>query len=167
MRRLTTKEALFVAFKLEGDTDRRAFEKAGYSCRGSAQTVQKRANELAKRPRVEDLLRRKMRKRLAQAEITQDGILNELAALAFARLPDVVEWEKGKFGVRDFSALPAESQAALKNVKVKTLVDEEGGTVLQIEVSMQDKLRALELLMVAKGMKKGDPEQLPVMVVWE
>ena len=167
MRRLTLKEALFVVRKLEGDSDRRAYEGAGYSCRGTPQTVQKRANELAKRPHVAELIAWKLRKKMAQAEITQERILTELAASAFTRLTDVVVLENGKFSVRDFSSLSGESQAALKSVKVKVLAVEDGQEVLQIEVTMCDKLKALDLLMATKGMKRGEPTQLPVMVVWE
>ncbi len=170
MQRLRPKEALFVVRVLEGASHRKAYELAGYSCAGTAKTVQKRADEVAGRPRIAGLIECGREKALGKAEVTCEGIVDELAATGFARLSDVVDWEDERFTVRAFSTLSPATLTALKNVKVTQTVTEEGDkktTVLRIEVHMNDKLRALDMLMGWKGMKKGDALQEPVQIFFE
>ena len=79
-------------------------------------------------------------------QITQEKILQELGAIAFARATDMLTVEGGELVVGDTTALSAEQARAIASIEKGT-----GG----VKVKFYDKLKALELLGKAVGLFDG------------
>ena len=90
-----------------------------------------------------------MQERQKRTEITQDKVLQELAAVAFSNATDYVE-------VRD-STVIVKDTASLSDTQIKALsgIKESRG---RIELKLNDKLKALELLGRHLGMFKDKVE---------
>ena len=78
-------------------------------------------------------------------KISPEKILEELAAIAFARVPDYMVQENGQIRLRE--DLKPRQRAAIASV-------ESGG-----KVKFYDKMKALELLGKYMGMFEGKPDQ--------
>lgn len=79
--------------------------------------------------------------KLAKLDITADRVLNEIAAIAFARATDVMQWGPMGVSLLDSAGLTPEQAAAVS--KARQTVNAEGGS---IALEMHDKLGALEKL---------------------
>lgn len=83
-------------------------------------------------------------------QITQEKILQELGAIAFARTTDVLAVRDGALTVADTATLPPELACAVAAVEKGP-----GG----IKVKLYDKLKALELLGKAVGLFDGSAQE--------
>ena len=90
-----------------------------------------------------------MQERQKRTEITQDKVLQELAAVAFSNATDYVEVRDNTVIVKDTASLSDTQIKALSGIK-----ESRGG----IEVKLNDKLKALELLGRHLGMFKDKVE---------
>ena len=79
------------------------------------------------------------------AKITPEKILDELAAIAFARAPDYLVVEEGQVRLRD--GLKPRQRAAVASVEKSTT---------GIKVKFYDKMKALELLGKYLGLFEGN-----------
>jgi len=83
--------------------------------------------------------------------VTKQAVLEELAAIGFARATDCLQIKNGSLELADTDALPSHLQAAIASVERSS-----GG----LKVKFYDKLKALELLGKLLGMFEGGmPEQ--------
>lgn len=160
--RLTPKQQQFVREYLIDFNATQAAIRAGYS----AKTAQVIGAENLKKPMVAAEIQRLSQKTAAKLEITRENIMQELAAVGFARTTDFVKVETepdrrtyihpitgeainapgGYYQtvrITDTDDLPTEKVAALAGIK-------QGAN--GIEVKLHDKVRALELLGKAVGM---------------
>lgn len=87
--------------------------------------------------------------RQARTEITQDMVVRELAAVAFADLSGIVTLRNGCVYIQDTDELTDEQRRAIAGIKE---------TQAGIEIKMNDKLKALELLGRHLGMFKDRVE---------
>ncbi len=87
---------------------------------------------------------------MEQTQITSKRILQELAAIAFAKTTDLIAVQDGGLVVADTGVLSEEQSCAVASVE-KTA----GG----LKVKFYDKLKALELLGKAVGLFDGGAEQ--------
>lgn len=145
-KQLTPKQKLFVEEYLVDLNATQAAIRAGYSERNASRI----AVELLNKTQVQEKLQERMHEREKRTEITQDKVLNELAAIAFSngsdfakvitrmgknKLGEDVEYQDVELELTD--KLPAEKKKAIAGIKMG-----KNG----IEVSTCDKVKALELL---------------------
>lgn len=91
----------------------------------------------------------RMQERQKRTEITQDRVLEELAAIAFARATDYAEVKGECVGIKDTDSLTDQQIKAIAGIK-------EGK--FGIELKLNDKEKALELLGRHLGMFKDKVE---------
>lgn len=100
-------------------------------------------SKLLKTAKVKAYIDEKMQRRAERVEISQDRVIQELAAIAFANTTDLVEIKKGVVKIKDTDELTVAQKRAVATIK-------EGRD--GVEVKMHDKQRALELLGKHLGM---------------
>ena len=145
-KKLTPKQQMFCDEYLIDLNATQAAIRAGYSER----TAYRIGSELLQKTSVQEKLQERMHDREVRTEITQDKVLKELAAIAFAngsdfakvitktsinKLGEEVEYQDVELEVTD--KLPADKKKAIAGIKMG-----KNG----IEVSTCDKVKALELL---------------------
>ncbi|MDD3338444.1 MAG: terminase small subunit [Lachnospiraceae bacterium] len=87
--------------------------------------------------KVEEYIQERMQERQKRTEVTQDRVVEELAAIAFARVTDYAEIYGGSVEIKDTEQLSEEQVRAIAGIK-----DGKFG----IELKLNDKEKALELL---------------------
>lgn len=97
-----------------------------------------------------------------RTKITADRVLQEIAAIAFAKLTDAVSFDRGGVSFRDSEELEESTKAALSSV---TYSESAQGGVRQ-SMKMHDKIAALTLLCkhlgIAEGKEENGSDQQPV-----
>ena len=137
MPKLSARQQRFVDEYLFDLIGTQAAIRAGYS----PTTAQEQASRLLSNVMVSAAISKAMAERSRRTGITNDRILLELAKIGFANAADIINLNAGTVqegGGRD-------DTAAIQSVKVKTIPTEEGDIVEQ-EVRLYDKTKALELM---------------------
>lgn len=140
---LTAKQQRFVEEYLTDLNATQAAIRAGYSVKNAA----KIASQLLDKTRVKNAIDKAMAERSRRTGITQDRVLRELAKVAFVNATDVINMDDATLK----GDANREDTAAIASVKVKTIPGEEGD-IVEREVKMCDKLKALELIGKHLGM---------------
>lgn len=150
MAALTPRQERFVEEYLRDLNATQAAIRSGYSARSAAEI----GRQLLEKTGVAEAVARAKAERSARLGLTQDRVLEELAAVAFARLGDYAEWGPDRFVLRDSESGGDDGgridSRVVQEIKVKETVlsqdDEE--TVLKREygIKLHDKLAALKLL---------------------
>lgn len=143
MAKLTPKQQAFVAEYLVDLNATQAAIRAGYSVKNA----DKIGSELLGKTRVKNAIDKAMAERSRRTGINQDRVLRELAKIAFVNASDVINMDEAT--IRDDAN--REDTAAIASVKVKTIPGEDGD-IVEREVKIYDKLKALELLGKHLGM---------------
>lgn len=149
MAKLTPKQERFVEEYLVDLNATQAAIRAGYS--------PKSANEIA----AENLAKPSIRARIDQAiaersrrtGINQDRVIRELARIALVNPRDVINFNEAT--VNEYAS--EDDLAAIQSVKVKSS-SSENGEMIEREVRLNDKIKALELLGKHLGMFKDKVE---------
>lgn len=148
MARLTEKQALFVAEYLVDLNATEAAKRAGYSDK----TAYSIGFENLRKPEIQEAIRIAMDERSKRTEITQDRVLQELAAIGFSRTTDFAQICGGAVRLTETDKLTDEQKRAVAGIK-------EGK--YGIELKLHDKIHALQLIGQHLGMfggKSSDPE---------
>jgi phage terminase small subunit len=149
-RPLTPQQQRFVAEYLVDQNGKAAYIRSGYRARGnSAETC---AARLLRNVQVRAAVEQAQAERSARLGLTADRVLEELAALAFAKLGDYVTWGPDRFELRASDAI--DSRALMTVKQVRKIVgrtgdgDADSEPILSEErsVRMFDKLGPLKLL---------------------
>lgn len=141
--KLTPKQQRFVEEYLIDLNATQAAIRAGYS----AKNADKIGPELLGKTRVKAAIDKAMAERSRRTGISQDRVLRELAKIAFVNPTDVINMAEATIR----GDANREDTAAIASVKVKTIPSEDGD-IVEREVKMCDKLKALELIGKHLGM---------------
>lgn len=166
---LTNKQKLFADEYLIDLNATRAY-KAVYKAVKNDETAAAASARLLRNVKVVEYIKLRMKDREKRTEITQDKVLNELAAIAFAKGTDfaqIVEEPiiKGSQYVRDPDTGKLRMQEVVKIIPTDKLPEEKQKAIAGIkegkygiEVATCDKVKALELLGRHLGMFKDKVE---------
>ena len=145
---MTEKQKIFADEYLIDLNATRAY-KVAYPRVKNAETAAAAAARLLKNVKVAVYIQKRMEERQKRTEITQDRVLEELAAIAFARATDYAEVKGECVRIKDTDALAEQQIRAIAGIK-------EGK--YGIELKLNDKEKALELLGRHLGMFKDKLE---------
>ena len=149
VRKLTDKQAAFVAEYLVDLNATQAAIRAGYSER----TAYRIGAELLHKTSVAEAIAAGQAKRAQRVEITADRVVAELAKIAFADPRDLMEWGPDGVKLKASADLTEEQAASVAEVSETTTKD--GGS---LKLKKHDKVKALELLGRHMGMFKDKVE---------
>ena len=134
MAKLTEKQKRFVAEYMVDLNATAAARRAGYS----EKTAEVIGYENLRKPQIMAAIHERQQNLQGKLEITQEAVLQELAAIAFANGTDFVTVTgAGLLCVKATSEVPKNKLPAIAGIKYSQL---------GIEIKLHDKVRALELL---------------------
>lgn len=143
--RLTAKQQRFIEEYLIDLNGTQAAIRAGYS----PKTASSIAYELLRKPQVRARLDEAIAERSRRTGVNQDRVIRELARLGFVNAADVINFDDATLR----PGASADDTAAIASVRVKR-VQTADGEVVEREIRLADKTRALELLGKHLGMFK-------------
>ena len=149
---LSAKQKRFVEEYLVDLNATQAAIRAGYNA-GNKQRASEIGSELLQKTPVSDAINKAMAERSRRTGVNADRVILELAKIAFVNARDVIN--TGDATVKDGAS--EEDTAAIQSVKVK-MSSSETGEMVEREIRMADKLKALELLGRHLGMFKDKVE---------
>lgn len=126
---------------------------AAYPATTKEATAAKSASRMLRNGKVAEYIRQRIEDRRRRTEITQDRVLLELAAIAFADVAGIISWQDGRIRITNTEDVPEESRKIIAGYKKGQFGP---------EVKLWDKLKALELLGRHLGMfdpKKDDGDR--------
>ena len=135
---LTPKQASFCEEYLIDLNASQAAIRAGYSTKNTSSI----AAQLMSKTKVRNAIAREMAARSRRTGITQDRVLRELARVAFVNPSDVIDFDTGT--VKEDAG--ADDLAAVSSCKVKTMSMGEDSAMVEREIKLNDKIKALDLL---------------------
>jgi phage terminase small subunit len=146
---LTKKQKLFCEEYLIDLNATQAAIRAGYSV-NSAREI---GSENLTKPDIRAYIDKALAERSKRTGINADRVIQELAKIALLNITDVVNADDATIK----GNANREDTAAILSVKVKT-IPTENGEIVEREIKMNDKIKALELLGKHLGMFKDKVE---------
>lgn len=151
---MNERHQLAINYFLQGMNKKEALQKAGYKYSAERPTA------VFNIPEVKAELERRMKEMVDRANISEDWIVDKLVTIINAEVGEVVKVVDGKLTV-DYSLLSDNTRKAISDISVEEYKSGRGAgavPVTKVKVKMDDRLRALELLMRYKGMFKDRVE---------
>lgn len=145
---MTEKQKIFADEYLIDLNATRAYRKA-YPSVKKDETAAQAGSRMLRNVKVAEYIAERMQARQERTEITQDRVLEELAAIAFARATDYAEVKDDQVFIKDTAGLSKNQIKAIAGIKQGKF---------GIEVKLSDKEKALELLGRHLGMFKDRVE---------
>ncbi len=145
---MTEKQKIFADEYLIDLNATRAYRKA-YPSVKKDETAAAAAARMLRNVKVAAYIQERMQERQKRTEITQDRVLEELAAIALEKATDYAEVKDGQVIVKNTEELDEQQIRAIAGIK-------EGK--FGIEVKLNDKLKAIELIGRHLGMFKDKLE---------
>lgn len=133
---MTEKQKIFADEYLIDLNATRAY-KAAYPAVKKDETATQAGSRMLRNVKVESYISERMKERQERTEVSQDMVVKELAAIAFSKITDYVEIIDGNVVIKNTKGLTDEQIRAIAGIK-------EGKN--GVEIKMNDKERALELL---------------------
>lgn len=133
---MTKKQKLFADEYLIDLNATRAY-RAAYPSVKKDETAAAAAARMLRNVKIQEYISERMQERQQRTEVTQDMVVKELAAIAFARATDYVTIREGTVYIKDTESLSDNQIRAIAGIK-------EGAN--GIEIKLNDKEKALELL---------------------
>ena len=157
MAKLTAKQKRFVEEYLIDLNATQAAIRAGYS----PITANEIGSENLAKPSIRARIDEALAERSRRTGINQDRVVRELARIALVNPVDVVNLDEAT--IKDLAS--ADDTAAILSVKVKRIPTDKGD-IVEREIKMADKIKALELLGKHMGMFKDQGPQVPITVTF-
>ena len=145
---MTEKQKIFADEYLIDLNATRAY-KVAYPSVNKDETAAQAGSRMLRNVKVADYIQNRMQERQKRTEITQDRVLEELAAIAFSRATDFAEVRNGRVIIKNTAELTEEQIKAIAGIKKGKF---------GIELKLNDKEKALELLGRHLGMFKDKVE---------
>lgn len=145
---MTEKQKIFADEYLIDLNATRAYRKA-YPSVKKDEVARANGSRMLTNANVAEYIAERMQVRQERTEITQDRVLEELAAIAFARATDYAEVKDDQVFIKDTAGLSGNQIKAIAGIKQGKF---------GIEVKLNDKEKALELLGRHLGMFKDRVE---------
>lgn len=145
---MTEKQKIFADEYLIDLNATRAYRKA-YPSVKKDETAAQAGSRMLRNVKVAEYIAERMQARQERTEITQDRVLEELAAIAFARATDYAEVKDDQVFIKNTAGLSENQIKAIAGIKQGKF---------GIEVKLNDKEKALELLGRHLGMFKDRVE---------
>ena len=145
---MTKKQKIFADEYLIDLNATRAY-KVAYPAVKRDETAAQAGSRMLRNVKVAAYIQKRMEERQQRTELTQDSVLEELAAIAFARATDYAEIKGECVRIKDTDTLDEQQIRAIAGIK-------EGK--YGIELKLNDKEKALELLGRHLGMFKDKLE---------
>lgn len=145
---MTEKQKIFADEYLIDLNATRAYRKA-YPSVKKDETAAQAGSRMLRNVKVAEYIAERMQARQERTEITQDRVLEELAAIAFARATDYAEVKDDQVIIKDTAGLSENQIKAIAGIKQGKF---------GIELKLNDKEKALELLGRHLGMFKDRVE---------
>ena len=145
---MTEKQKIFADEYLIDLNATRAYRKA-YPSVKKDETAAQAGSRMLRNVKVAEYIAERMQARQERTEITQDKVLEELTAIAFARATDYAEVKDDQVIIKDTSGLSENQIKAIAGIKQSKF---------GIELKLNDKEKALELLGRHLGMFKDRVE---------
>lgn len=136
INKLTNKQRRFVEEYLVDLNATQAAIRAGYSVNNAGDI----GSELLRKTRVSQAVKEAMAKQSKRTGVSADRVIRELAKIAFLNSADFIT-ENGKLK----EGVSRDDMAAVSSIKIKE-IPTASGLVVEREVKLYDKLRAMELL---------------------
>lgn len=129
--------------------------RAGYAPKSAGE----QGCRLLKKRKIADAVARAIAERSRRTGITADRVLRELARVAFVNPSDVIDFDTGTVK----ASAGADDLAAVASCKVKTMSMGDEGDMVEREIKLNDKIKALDLLGKHLGMypEKGSNSTKP------
>ena len=118
--------------------------RAGYAPKSAGE----QGCRLLKKRKIADAVARAIAERSRRTGITADRVLRELARVAFVNPSDVIDFDTGTVK----ASAGADDLAAVASCKVKTMSMGDEGDMVEREIKLNDKIKALDLLGKHLGM---------------
>jgi phage terminase small subunit len=144
-RKLTERQKCFVGNYLVNLNATQAAIEAGYSKRSAMEL----GYQLLQKPSVVAAIQDAMQERSRRTQVTQDRVLQELAAIGFANIYDAINAESGQLVYKNMDELPADLQKAI--VEISCVPSKDGPTKIT-RLKLACKVRALDMLIRHLGM---------------
>jgi len=126
-----------------------AYKRAGYKAKND-RVAEVEASRLLRDPEVARLIAEGMKARERRTHITQDQVLQELAALAMSDLRYFAIVEDGNVKLAD--GAPDIAMRAASSIKKRVRYDEEGNRTVETEIKLWDKPGSLRTVAQHLGM---------------
>jgi phage terminase small subunit len=137
MKKLTARQRRFVEEYLVDLNGTQAAIRAGYSTKSAKQ----QSDQNLARENIKAAIDKAMAERSKRTGINADRIIMELAKIALANASDLANFDEAT--VKDEAT--RDDTAAIQSIRVKRIPTQDG-CIIEREVKLYDKIRALELL---------------------
>ena len=119
--------------------------------------VKQKAKKVLQKPTVQRRICELRTRALETVEVTQQRVTAEIARMAYANVDDYVSVQNGIMVLHDYEGMTRDDRAAISSMRSRIVHrdDEEGATVMQVELRLGDKLKALQMLGAYLGMWDG------------
>lgn len=139
--RLSDKQAAFVRYFLESFNGTQAAIKAGYS----EKAARTQASRLLANDNVQDALAVEAKKTIEKSDATKQEVLQEIAAIAFSDIGQVMDWGPDFANIKSPDDIPVLARRAIKRITC-TKRETDRGTYTTTSVEMHEKIKGLEFL---------------------
>ena len=123
--------------------------------------VKQKARKVLQKPTVQRRIDELRARVLETVEVTRQRVITEIVRIAYANVDDYVSIQNGIMVLHDYEGMTRDDRAAISSMRSRIVHrdDEEGATVMQVELRLGDKLKALQMLGAYLGMwdGKGEP----------